>query len=212
MEAAPSPNPFVVEPGPGRSSHAADVAEVLAIAFVCFGMGFGFLVAFVVEAGRTFDLFVPWGALRLAMVVLLSSFAVAALYAWRHDRRPDSLKNWRADRESLNLERASLALMLWAIEQPGVPRFPSEPTTWTVVWRADLFGMYVETLSVRNAAHTVLQVWDFEKCPEGLRHLTWPVGPMPLWQKGNRRAIVRAAFDTFSAHRLLALRAALNPL
>ena len=156
----------------------------------------------------------PWplGMLGSTLVVVAFSAVTAVVAGVRYDRRPDSLKNWFKDRSSLNLERSSLALMLWAIDQPGVARFPSEPTTWTVAWRADLFGMHVEALSVRNAANTVLHAWDFEKCPEGLRHHSWPAGPRPLWQKDNRRAFVRAAFERVTVHQLLALRAVLNPL
>lgn len=212
MEPAAPPNPFVVEAGPGRQKHAADVLAIGIVAFVCALACAGFVVAFAANILEAVGWLWPLGMLGSTLVVVVFSVAVAVFAAIRYDRRPDSLKNWMGDRASLDLERGSLALMLWAIDQPGVTRFPSEPTMWTVAWRADLFGMHVEVVSVRNAANTVLHAWDFEKCPEGLRHHSWPAGPRPLWQKDNRRAFVRAAFERVTAHQIFALRAALNPL
>lgn len=199
--------PFALVAGRHDHSHGMDVCMFGANMALLYAMVLVFAALGAQELWEALGYAWPWSLLASAFGVCVVALGLTVVSCWMYASRPDSLRAWFCARDGLDLERSSLALMLWAWDQPEASAWPKEATLWSVSWKVDDAGMHAALMAVDDVSGRRLHAWKFEQAPEVLRHRPWVGGPTSVWLRSGKGAVLRAVVPHMTAHKRLALRA-----
>lgn len=93
----------------------------------------------------------------------------------------------------------SAGLLSWALGQAASQGLPKEPTSWSVDWRCNPFGVHAHEVKVTDVSGRTILKWAFPDLPEAVRFAAWE-GVLRIKPDSFLSLVYTAALPVCTAH------------